>query len=725
MYALLRTALCQRLTTLHDLAQVAKTPAFSSLTIAQVVTDFGASQFTRCLHDFLVKLATGDPARLNVIGAPLQHTSRVAAYKQCKVRLPVARQVTSHTLIDSIHASPARASSGLLKPPIPAKMSTVLARDPAIAVSSPAFAFDPSQPLRGLRVARVRIIFELPRVYNAKSLGVTEPLAYVEWFTPFHVYDEITGMRIDRRPVQGDVLDSHTTKFYRYSETYLNYPGYSSTRNGYVRYGASIIRPIAMWKLLFPDVSRLPKTIVDAVQITYALGIRYLWVDSLCIIQDSREDQNKELARMRNVYRQAFLVIDAASAINASQGFLYDSGRLQMDASTWLPFDWSRRHKGNPRRFTELLDIAPKADLTSRNPGEPLQALVIQSRGHTGERAWCLQETLMSGRRLRFAETLQFRCRQSLQRRAGNAFNHKFYGATTTPDIVFRPQAATLLSPYSADWITVHAVWSEVVEDYTLRSLSKPEDTLVACAGVAEAFGRALGSQSEYLAGLWRDSLIFDLPWTVTSPFRGIRDCRDTLAPSWSWAATCHPVSSMPWLMYRNNPAAPLHGWEELGEVVECAVMLENRALPFGRVTDGRLILRVTLLGPYKAEVLHSQLHDYLLLDEGYDPDNPQCAQQNLWLTPLLYVSFSGHTSWVVHCLVLYLEAVQPNVQPVAASSPLEDRCLEGVYRRVGGCTFDSRESEGREMLGQLQVISLRTKVDGRWTFPRKDIELI
>ncbi|KAJ8455582.1 hypothetical protein ONZ51_g12393 [Trametes cubensis] len=180
----------------------------------EAVADFSAAQFTRCLYDFLFKLAIGNPVCLDLLMTPLQETSRVAAYKQCKLCLPIVHQVSPQMLVNSIHASPARASPGPLKPPVPAKMSTVLARDPAEAVSSPALVFDHTQPLRGLCVARVRMIFDLPKVYDAKSFGVTEPLAYVEWFTSFHVVDSTTGMQIDRRPVQGDVLDSHTAKFY-------------------------------------------------------------------------------------------------------------------------------------------------------------------------------------------------------------------------------------------------------------------------------------------------------------------------------------------------------------------------------------------------------------------------------------------------------------------------------------------------------------------------------
>ncbi|KAI0326974.1 HET-domain-containing protein [Cubamyces sp. BRFM 1775] len=470
-------------------------------------------------------------------------------------------------------------------------------------------------------------------------------------------------------------------------------------------------------------ISLLPKTIIDAIQVTHALGIRYLWVDSLCIIQDSLEDKHRELSMMRHVYHQAFLVIDAARATNASQGFLDDSHCIQMEASIWLPFNWSRRHDRNPRQFMELLDDWPRADLLSCGHSVRMETLVIRARGHTGRRAWCLQEALMSGRRLCFAWSLQFHCRQSLQQRAESPLNYKWYGATSPPDIVFR--RTTSLVPYSADWFTIHAAWSEIVEDYTLRSLSYSEDTFLACAGIAEAFGLALGSRTEYLAGLWRDSLLFDLLWFVTDHSGRIRGRSDSLAPSWSWAVTRHPVVFRPYQIYRNKPAATLSGWEELGEVIGCAVTLENCALPFGRVTGGHLVLRAPLLGPYIAEDLHSNLSDPYQLgwDDLYDPNDQKRIQQSLWLTPLLYASFQK--GWVIYSLVIQLQVEQLHTQAGVGSASEREDVRIGVYRRVGACTRSSLESEGGKILDQLQVVSLRSKVDGQWTFPRKEMVLI
>lgn len=124
------------------------------------------------------------------------------------------------------------------------------------------------------------------------------------------------------------------------------------------------------------------------------------------------------------------------------------------------------------------------------------------------------------------------------------------------------------------------------MDHYSERTASVQSDKLVACAAVAELFRGAL--RSDYLAGLWRSDVLAGLLWgrnpdgvcTRPAVYR---------APSWSWAAVEGPIKNHPTYLMRNMAL-----YVTLAEVVECWVTLEDRALPFGRVTDGALILRGT-----------------------------------------------------------------------------------------------------------------------------------
>jgi hypothetical protein len=65
----------------------------------------------------------------------------------------------------------------------------------------------------------------------------------------------------------------------------------------------------------------LPQTILDAVHVTRSLGIKYLWVDALCILQDSQVDKQHEVAKINSIYKNAYATISAASAPSANAGF--------------------------------------------------------------------------------------------------------------------------------------------------------------------------------------------------------------------------------------------------------------------------------------------------------------------------------------------------------------------------------------------------------------------
>ncbi|KAI0643893.1 hypothetical protein C8Q79DRAFT_914885 [Trametes meyenii] len=221
---------------------IAKTPSFPSITLLQAYSDFGAHSLARCLKDYLLKCSHGRPDLQAIAATPLHEMSRISAYKQFKVRLPVIRQVSPLAPVDIIHASPARQGGPNPFLTKPQYMSTVLAHDPGMATQLS------HHPLHGLRVARIRLIFQLPQQLNPVAFSITDPLTYVEWFTPFQVVDGPTGMyvvlpsmrqhqrnasvipitdiqrtchlipcwgkRIDRQVVEGDVLDNTAMKFF-------------------------------------------------------------------------------------------------------------------------------------------------------------------------------------------------------------------------------------------------------------------------------------------------------------------------------------------------------------------------------------------------------------------------------------------------------------------------------------------------------------------------------
>ncbi|KAH9887732.1 heterokaryon incompatibility protein-domain-containing protein [Cubamyces lactineus] len=327
------------------------------------------------------------------------------------------------------------------------------------------------------------------------------------------------------------------------------------------------------------DPTQLPCTIRDAILVTYKLGLSFLWADSLCIIQDSPMDKHRQLVSMHNVYRYAYLTIDAEIASKASDGFL--RGQRPLRPLLIIPFICPANPE-NPRTEVGNLHLG-RYSLDSATPWSS----AISSR-HTRTRAWCLQEALVSTRALAFTEhTVQLRCQTTIEN-MGRARHNTFSDAPRLPDAIFRTERD--IEQYSDEWLAVRRGWYAIVAEYSHRRLSYPSDTLVACAGLAKMFAHALGS--EYVAGLWNDDFILiDLLWCVEYNCCARRPQR-YLAPSWSWASMGIGVDNV-WCLDFPQRGSP---WRKMAEVVSCRITPQDAAFPLGPVVSGLLVLRAHVL---------------------------------------------------------------------------------------------------------------------------------
>ncbi|EIW54394.1 HET-domain-containing protein [Trametes versicolor FP-101664 SS1] len=346
------------------------------------------------------------------------------------------------------------------------------------------------------------------------------------------------------------------------------------------------------------DPARLPQTIRDAIHVTVALGFRYLWADSLCIVQDSDESKRREIGRMHHIYRDAYLTIIAASASRVGEGFLQERPAASRDFA--LPVLC-------PSQQTGTVHVSPTHTL-------PEDEIEQYSHGWdpVSTRGWCLQEYFMSPRALLFtSQTLQFRCQTTTQSVGGAYYNPT--GEQRMPDAFFRPDLPPA-APGSAEWAAMYKAWLEIIEDYSRRAVSNPSDKLVACGAIAAGFQRVL--RTDYLAGLWRATLLDDLLWAKQSGPQAVRP-EELHAPSWSWAA----VDGEVWTGGDWSRSTLLQG-TPVAEVVRCEVALADTALPFGQVTGGSLVVRTSLT------------RCVLLTGEGYKPFRillPTAKQVRRW----------------------------------------------------------------------------------------------
>ncbi|KZM26127.1 hypothetical protein ST47_g2721 [Ascochyta rabiei] len=292
------------------------------------------------------------------------------------------------------------------------------------------------------------------------------------------------------------------------------------------------------------DFGDLSQTFQDAVHATRKLGFRYIWIDSLCIVQDDKDDWTAEAATMCDVYQYAILTIAAAHAEGGDVGcFKERDGLLQM------PF---------------IVDI-PSASVSTK-PAHVVFTSYGRSEGLGGPepplygRAWVLQEQLLSPRMLVFdGSQLRWECLTThasershsggMSRHAGHQkairkaimSKENFFSNTDFPDREFGARSQ-------------HLYWCSAVMDYTHRGMTQPKDRLVALAGIAQALERQ--TESDYFAGLFSRFLWAGMLWSIphtreynstTQDAFSLEDNKrirhtSPIAPSWSWASVTAPV---------------------------------------------------------------------------------------------------------------------------------------------------------------------------------------
>ncbi len=145
------------------------------------------------------------------------------------------------------------------------------------------------------------------------------------------------------------------------------------------------------------DIAKVPKTIQDAITVTRELGFSYLWVDSMCIIQDDEADEMSEISKMRDIYAQSSLTICASGAQTCNEGFIYTA--CTPGTSTRMPDigvnypctlpDGSSGHV----RLIERAEYKPEAETLAW-------------------RGWTYQEELLPTSTVRFGACLSWECDQ-------------------------------------------------------------------------------------------------------------------------------------------------------------------------------------------------------------------------------------------------------------------------------------------------------------------------
>lgn len=321
------------------------------------------------------------------------------------------------------------------------------------------------------------------------------------------------------------------------------------------------------------DVEVLPRTFRDACDVARKLGHQYLWIDTLCIIQDDPKDWAFESGRMGSVYRNSFLNIAATAANNSDEGLFHQDS--QRDRNCWLPVRVHRKWQGP---FVGDYFVTNYRDWSTKLNRSPLN-----------RRAWVSQERALAPRVLHFGlEQVAFECSEMA------ACERLPYGDISHVDGYVSGSRNQLKMFIASNWDEgevpevwdVLQRWNEIVRDYSQGQLTFDTDKMVALTATADVFARnferslrqrerrpqvedagagesdggdpetdgrsnsetSSPTQNLFVAGLWKPDLELQLAWRAVSQVQNHQMSGNApsahghrpstyIAPTWSWCS--------------------------------------------------------------------------------------------------------------------------------------------------------------------------------------------
>ncbi|KAH7077655.1 heterokaryon incompatibility protein-domain-containing protein, partial [Paraphoma chrysanthemicola] len=303
----------------------------------------------------------------------------------------------------------------------------------------------------------------------------------------------------------------------------------------------------------------LPRTFRHAITFCFRLGISYLWIDSLCILQDSDDDWRHEGSKMADIYESALLTLAATKAANPTEGcFSVAHDRYK---SRYMSFPTEGLSTSNTT--VQVRDILPHGE-----QGHDLKLPLFR-------RAWTFQERKLSPRVIHFTEhELGWECGKGT------------WCECLSPFRLFEreQQLGKTTLDASSSRLTWQIEWHRIVSEYTGKNLTYPRDIFPALQGLAQRYSPVMGP---YLAGLWDTTLIYSLTWFRTNRPKPLNPVpsgplEEWRAPTWSWAAVDGKVR-----FSKIGIEAP-----RIFASVESAMIVSKSNDPTGEVSAGILRLK-------------------------------------------------------------------------------------------------------------------------------------
>ncbi|KAH8770363.1 heterokaryon incompatibility protein-domain-containing protein [Hyaloscypha finlandica] len=314
-------------------------------------------------------------------------------------------------------------------------------------------------------------------------------------------------------------------------------------------------------------IIKLTKTFEDAIEVTRQIGVRYLWIDSLCIIQDDETDFEKECSKMGLTYARAYCVLSALDAEDGSGGlFIPRTHSTPLTSSILSLGQWESMLNGplSTRGWAfQEQQLSPRIVHFSRS------RILWECRGciaYEDSPTQVYRRLLNIGGYRNRIENWVGSCRL-FDNRIDERQQHSGADVENVPEEFSRGPSIQALnnigrnaefesyfgrSPGANFKLYMYLHWLRAAERYSDRHLSYETDKLPAISGLAAAV--ALTLKEDYLAGLWKGDIIRGLLWLPLSP--GVTNSPDRIPsiPSWSWASYRGGIRFIALVTKHNNP---------------------------------------------------------------------------------------------------------------------------------------------------------------------------
>ncbi|KAF2829014.1 HET-domain-containing protein [Ophiobolus disseminans] len=301
------------------------------------------------------------------------------------------------------------------------------------------------------------------------------------------------------------------------------------------------------------ELSGLPRTLQDAILFTRKLGVEYIWIDSMCIVQDDSAEWARESAKMADIYSKAYVVLAATRANDVTEGFL--------------------QHRRDPYNISSCTKAGKVFTVRARDSlHHSVRDTMNFDHLPLSQRGWCLQEGLLATRIVHFLPSeVYFKCKTTEVCECGLAAGNDYMVRAWPP-----PHNSKIEHPE----LFMSTMWNMITEDCSRRHFTIPDDVLPALSGLAQRTESLC--PGKYIAGMWEFGLVYQLNWfAVANPTTPRSPQKSVTRPTFSWITSPYPIR---------------HAFFNLHTTLVCTLIgtqvTPATTDPFGRLSHASITLR-------------------------------------------------------------------------------------------------------------------------------------